>query len=96
MAKTNIAADLDDNFFTRTRVNADKKLMRRLDLVCDTDQPFKELKREFGITMRDICAITGGSYSTIQNWNLNERRPSKWILRCVIECAVMNRRHDCP
>ena len=91
---TNIPADNAPNFFTRTRVNADKSLMRRLDAVCDSEQPLKELKREFNISMRDICSGLGASYRTLQNWNLNERRPSKWILRAVVEAVVNNRRHE--
>ena len=91
---TNIPADNADKFFTRTRVNADKSLMRRLDSVCDAEHPLKALKKEFNVSMRDICNAMGASYRTLQNWNLGERRPSKWVLRCVIENAVNNRRHE--
>ena len=89
---TNIPADNADKFFTRTRVNADKSLMRRLDAVCDSEQPLKELKREFNISMRDICELFGASYRTLQNWNLGERRPSKWIFRAIVEAVVNKRR----
>lgn len=89
---TNIPADEESRFFSRTRRNADKELMRRLDAVCDAEKPFNELKQQFGISMRDVCTYTGASYRSLQNWNSGVRQPSKWVLRCVVEVAVTNAR----
>ena len=93
---TNIPADNNPQFFTRTRTNADPKLMRRLDAVCDAEQPLKALKKEFNISMRDICELFGASYRTLQNWNAGVNKPSNFVIRAVVECAVVNnrRRHE--
>lgn len=90
---TNIPADNRSNFFSRTRSNStNPKLMADLDAVCDAEKPFTEMKRRFGLSMRDVCETYGASYRTLQNWNADVNKPAPFVIRAVVEGVVNNRR----
>ncbi len=93
---TNIPADNDPQFFARTRRSTNNpRLMADLDAICDAEKPFTEMKRRFGLSMRDICESYGASYRTLQNWNAGVNKPSPFVIRAVVEAVVNNnRRHE--
>ena len=95
--QTNIPADNADKFFTRTRTDStNPKLMADLDAICDAKKPFTEMKRRFGLSMRDVCKTFGASYRTLQNWNADVNKPAPFVIRAVVEGVVNNnrRRHE--